>query len=1234
MLQAYPFDGQVARSWSWSPASNTQAKPTQIELGYGSTTFEEVADDGGGTYFALPHVTVTTRAEGSFKAVKGDSLLQYVAGAVPGPATVLSRTTTTVTEHDGYGNVLAQNVETDSVAETDEVTRTVVNDPTTWLIGEAQSEKACSTTGLVTQCRTTARGFNAYGEVDAVSIGDPADPGTQLSQGFEHDAWGNVWRTVTQDAFGDHRSACVTYEPDGIFPWAARNALGHTAYVGFDAGLGVKTAFLDANGLVTQWVHDGLGRVTEEMRPDGTSTTSSLARAKDGGPQGHWWNLKVTTQDSNGPSTTITLDGQGRPVKTVTTSAATTSCGANACKSGLTLEQDTQYDLFGRPTRVTVPWMVGDSLQGKYADGYAYDAAGRVTSHTEPWGRTTTFAYGNNVTTATDWLGPTSTKVDALGRTVTVTDKKGGTTETVYGPFSATWEVTRLGSETTYTTPDAYGRTIYERDPDRGETFTSFDGFGEVLTVDDALARHFVFDYDALGRVLQRDDTANGTTVYTDWSYDTAAHGIGRLATVTSPAGHVDSYGYDPLSRPSTHTLTLGDTGDSFTSTLDYDPLGRPWHLTYPDVPGVAPLTVRRAYDAFGNLTSLTDDATATTFWQLERLDGAGRASRESFGNYVGAQRAYSPSTGLVEQISASWGFIQPQVKLQDLSYGYDLGLRMLSRPDLLQPGTFGLGAVESFRHDALDRITCASFFQGLVPLGGAAPPCAQPIAYYPNGNIDTKGGGAAYTYDPSHPHAVATAGGGTFAYDAVGNQIARPGVTSIAYTPFDLPATYTLAGSKVVTLDYDGGQHRIRKTTPQQETVYFDDLYERVTSTAVGSTGGTVQHRYYVAAGSATVVVTREEGAVDEVAYLHTDALGSVDVITDGTGAVLQRRSYDAFGAERNPAWGQAPPVGGFTSAASPLGFTGQEADDDHELGLVNMRGRIYDPKVGRFLTTDPLVSRPGYTQSWNPYSYVWNSPLSFTDPSGFDEIGTYVTTGGTSGTFKVPRPTRNEATMEQQLGGAIDLARAGPSAGAAPDWNSAAKNAGKNDAVDGSAAGVPQAVREHSPFAPGGMGSVGAAAPGGGGDEEEGPTLGDRVYASKQVAGAFIAGVGLGLVPGGAGGHQVRVAGGAHDRGSLSAQSGSSFGARVGGAFLSAGGLTGDAAGVAATLTGVGAIGGVPASVVSTTALLGGFANVGAGARGLSQALMSKGSGGGREGWRRRAVWLPPENDRRELA
>jgi len=47
-------------------------------------------------------------------------------------------------------------------------------------------------------------------------------------------------------------------------------------------------------------------------------------------------------------------------------------------------------------------------------------------------------------------------------------------------------------------------------------------------------------------------------------------------------------------------------------------------------------------------------------------------------------------------------------------------------------------------------------------------------------------------------------------------------------------------------------------------------------------------------------------------------------------------------------------------------------------------MNGRIFDPTIGRFLQTDPLVQAPHNLQSWNPYTYVFNNPLTYTDPTG----------------------------------------------------------------------------------------------------------------------------------------------------------------------------------------------------------------------------------------------------------
>jgi len=62
--------------------------------------------------------------------------------------------------------------------------------------------------------------------------------------------------------------------------------------------------------------------------------------------------------------------------------------------------------------------------------------------------------------------------------------------------------------------------------------------------------------------------------------------------------------------------------------------------------------------------------------------------------------------------------------------------------------------------------------------------------------------------------------------------------------------------------------------------------------------------------------------------------------------------------------------------------GFTGHE--HLREFGLINMNARLYDPVLGRFLSPDPYVQAPDFSQSFNRYSYCLNNPLIYTDPDG----------------------------------------------------------------------------------------------------------------------------------------------------------------------------------------------------------------------------------------------------------
>jgi RHS repeat-associated protein len=112
---------------------------------------------------------------------------------------------------------------------------------------------------------------------------------------------------------------------------------------------------------------------------------------------------------------------------------------------------------------------------------------------------------------------------------------------------------------------------------------------------------------------------------------------------------------------------------------------------------------------------------------------------------------------------------------------------------------------------------------------------------------------------------------------------------------------------------------------------------------------------------------------------YVHKDYLGSISAITDASGNLVESLSYDPWGRRRKATdWTDY----NVTSTMFDRGFTGHEHLP--HFGLINMNGRVYDPFLARFLSPDPFIQAPGYTQNYNRYSYAWNNPLKYTDPDG----------------------------------------------------------------------------------------------------------------------------------------------------------------------------------------------------------------------------------------------------------
>jgi len=107
-------------------------------------------------------------------------------------------------------------------------------------------------------------------------------------------------------------------------------------------------------------------------------------------------------------------------------------------------------------------------------------------------------------------------------------------------------------------------------------------------------------------------------------------------------------------------------------------------------------------------------------------------------------------------------------------------------------------------------------------------------------------------------------------------------------------------------------------------------------------------------------------------VTYVYTDPQGTPLAEADANGNITARFEYTPYGVSV-PSMGAAP---------NGVGYTGHV--NDPETGLVYMQARYYDAEVGRFLSVDPVGSRPGDLFNFNHYVYTNNNPVINIDPDG----------------------------------------------------------------------------------------------------------------------------------------------------------------------------------------------------------------------------------------------------------
>uniref|UniRef100_UPI003906475E RHS repeat-associated core domain-containing protein n=1 Tax=Pseudomonas sp. KCJK8670 TaxID=3344558 RepID=UPI003906475E len=108
-------------------------------------------------------------------------------------------------------------------------------------------------------------------------------------------------------------------------------------------------------------------------------------------------------------------------------------------------------------------------------------------------------------------------------------------------------------------------------------------------------------------------------------------------------------------------------------------------------------------------------------------------------------------------------------------------------------------------------------------------------------------------------------------------------------------------------------------------------------------------------------------------IAWYQCDHLGTPMELTDHHGEVAWAGQYKAWGDVREERSDWAKQVG----MTNPIRFQGQY--HDHETGLHYNRYRYYDPRVGRFVSQDPI----SYFGGLNLYAYTLN-PLHWVDALG----------------------------------------------------------------------------------------------------------------------------------------------------------------------------------------------------------------------------------------------------------
>ena len=222
-----------------------------------------------------------------------------------------------------------------------------------------------------------------------------------------------------------------------------------------------------------------------------------------------------------------------------------------------------------------------------------------------------------------------------------------------------------------------------------------------------------------------------------------------------------------------------------------------------------------------------------------------------------------------------------------------------------------------------------------------------------------------------------------TLDWDKNGNLKNSKTATSLVWN-WDNKLRTAVTASDTVKLKYDPSGNRIYKDIGNGTTTrkYIVDPVGRLSQILLeidpkgpGAVDDVIEKTHMYANDQ---IVAQYDGtsfdpAANKYYYLH-DRLGSVRLILDETGDVVNRYTYQPFGelfaAETTE------------TVNNPFKYTGQY--HDAEIAQYYLRTRQYDPYLNRFTSRDPVRGKFQEPLTLHRYLYAANNPINRIDPSG----------------------------------------------------------------------------------------------------------------------------------------------------------------------------------------------------------------------------------------------------------